>query len=95
MNTVENDGAAFDKACSLCHNDITGEAPPAARGPASLRGPRSPLSGPGLPGPEERLFCCQVQVVPLTENDVGEASLLVQVPWKPSEVEPPAAMLAL
>jgi len=27
--------------------------------------------------------------VPLTENDVGEASLLVQVPWKPSEVEPP------
>jgi len=36
-----------------------------------------------------------VQVTPFTENDVGEASLLAQVPWKPSEVEPPAAIVAL
>jgi hypothetical protein len=37
----------------------------------------------------------QAQVAPFTENDVGEASLLVQVPWKPSETEPPAAIVAL
>jgi hypothetical protein len=52
--------------------------------------PARSMTGPG------RRFCCQVvQVTPLTENDVGGASLVVQVPWKPSEVEPPAAIVAL
>jgi hypothetical protein len=36
-----------------------------------------------------------VQVVPLRVNAVGAASLVVQVPWKPSEVLPPGAMLPL
>jgi hypothetical protein len=36
-----------------------------------------------------------LQVVPLTVKDVGTASLVLQVPWKPSDVEPPAGMLAL
>ncbi len=31
----------------------------------------------------------------MTANAVGAASLLVQVPWKPSEVLPPGAMTAL
>jgi hypothetical protein len=35
------------------------------------------------------------QVVPLTAKLVGTASLVVQVPWKPTEVLPPAAMVAL
>jgi hypothetical protein len=81
MNTVENDGTAFEKACSLCHNNT--------RFPA-----RRLLSGPGgRPGKQVRGQV--VQAVPFTENDVGEASLVVQVPWKPSEVEPPAAIVPL
>jgi hypothetical protein len=55
----------------------------------ALRSPGRRGGGP------ESTFCCQVQVVPFTENDVGEVSLVVQVPWKPSVVEPPAAMSAL
>ena len=35
------------------------------------------------------------QVVPLTAKLAGTASLLVQVPWKPSEVLPPAAIVEL
>jgi len=35
------------------------------------------------------------QVAPLTAKLVGAASLLVQVPWKPNEVFPPAAMAPL
>jgi hypothetical protein len=30
---------------------------------------------------------------PFTVNAVGAASLVDQVPWKPSEAEPPASML--
>jgi len=33
-------------------------------------------------------------VVPLTVKVVGAASLLLQVPWAPGDVEPPAAMVA-
>ena len=33
-----------------------------------------------------------VQVAPLRVKAVGVALLLVQVPWKPSVTEPPAAM---
>jgi hypothetical protein len=33
--------------------------------------------------------------VPLTEKAVGTASLAVQVPWKPNDVLPPAAIVAL
>ena len=36
-----------------------------------------------------------VQVLPLTVKLVGEASLLVQVPWNPSVTDPPAAMVPL
>ncbi len=32
----------------------------------------------------------QVQAAPLSVNAAGAASLVVQVPWKPSEVLPPA-----
>jgi hypothetical protein len=32
-----------------------------------------------------------VQVVPLIVKAVGVASLVLQVPWKPSDVEPPFA----
>jgi hypothetical protein len=46
-------------------------------------------------GPESESSYQVVQAVPLTENAVGVASLVVQVPWKPSEVLPPAAMVAL
>jgi hypothetical protein len=39
---------------------------------------------------------CQVaQVAPLTVKLVGAASLLVQVPWKPTDIELPAAIEAL
>ena len=37
----------------------------------------------------------QPQALPLTENLVGLASLLVQVPWKPSVTLAPAAMVPL
>ena len=36
-----------------------------------------------------------VHELPFTVNAVGAASLVDQVPWKPSEVEPPAAMAPL
>jgi hypothetical protein len=81
MNTVENDGAAFQRACALSHNNIRGEAPGRALR-TGIAGPESGITG-------------QVQVVPLTVNAVGVVSLLVQVPWKPRLVELPAAMVAL
>jgi hypothetical protein len=34
-------------------------------------------------------------VVPFTENADGAVSLLVQVPWKPNDVLPPGAIVAL
>lgn len=40
-------------------------------------------------------FSGQVQVVPLIANDVGLAWLLVHVPWKPSVMLPPGAMVPL
>jgi hypothetical protein len=81
MNTVENDGAVFDKACSLflIFNDTCGLP---ARSPGREAGPESGFWG-------------QVQVVPLIANDVGLAWLLVHVPWKPSVVLPPGAMVPL
>jgi len=36
-----------------------------------------------------------VHELPFTVNAVGAASLVDHVPWKPSEVEPPAAMAPL
>ncbi len=36
-----------------------------------------------------------MQAAPFTVNAVGTASLLVQVPWKPSEVFPPGAIVPL
>jgi hypothetical protein len=51
--------------------------------------------GVSCPGRRRRSSCQVVQAVPLTENAVGVASLVVQVPWKPREVLPPAAMAAL
>jgi hypothetical protein len=43
-------------------------------------------------GPERSYV---VQVVPLTVKLIGAASLVVQVPWKPSEVLEPGAIVAL
>jgi len=37
----------------------------------------------------------QLQATPLTLKLVGEASLEVQVPWKPNDWLPPAGMVAL
>jgi hypothetical protein len=39
MNTVENDGTAFDKACSLCHNYARCAA--SSRFPGRMAGPES------------------------------------------------------
>jgi hypothetical protein len=63
-------------------------APATPRYPPA-RGERSPhrVPGPGLPQ--------VVQLLPFRVNAVGTASLDVQVPWKPSEVLAPAAMVAL
>ena len=36
-----------------------------------------------------------VQAVPFSVNAAGTASLLVQVPWKPSDVFPPGAIVPL
>lgn len=36
-----------------------------------------------------------VHALPFTENAVGEALLLDQVPWNPNDVEPPPGTLAL
>ena len=36
-----------------------------------------------------------VQLPPFSVNAVGAASLDVQVPWKPTDVEPPGAMVPL
>jgi hypothetical protein len=43
----------------------------------------------------KRLSGQVVHELPFTVNAVGAASLVDQVPWKPSEVEPPAAMVPL
>ena len=51
-----------------------------------------------LPGPEAgpgSRLTGQVQVVPLTANVVGLAWLLVHVPWKPSVMLAPGAMVPL
>jgi hypothetical protein len=51
-----------------------------------------------LPGPEAgpgSRLTGQVQVVPLIANDVGLAWLLTHVPWKPSLMLPPGAMVPL
>jgi hypothetical protein len=87
MSTIQNDGAAFDKACSLFLTPYAGVLmDPGVRFPA-------PLSGPVV-GPESR-FSCQVQAVPLIANDVGLATLLLQLPWKPSVVLAPGATVPL
>ena len=65
------------------------------------RGRTTPADGyPGLllPGPEAGPgsgFAGQVQGVPLIANDVGLAWLLTHVPWKPSLMLPPGAMVPL
>jgi hypothetical protein len=82
MNTIQGDGAAFDKACSLFSAPFTISPPHRSCSPG-----RWPARGAG--------FSCQVQVVPLILKVVGAASLLVQVAWKPSEVLPPAGIVAL
>jgi hypothetical protein len=65
---------------------------PRGRGRGRGRG-TGPLPGPAA-GPGSG-FSCQVQVVPLIANDVGLAWLFIQVPWKPSVVLPPGAMMPL
>jgi hypothetical protein len=54
--------------------------------PAPARDGRPPIQG---------LRRYVVHELPFTVNAVGAASLVDQVPWKPSEVEPPAAMAPL
>ncbi len=48
----------------------------------------APLSAASVTTPRRQV----VQVAPLRVKAVGAASLLVQVPWKPTVTEPPAAM---
>jgi hypothetical protein len=50
-----------------------------------------PTAGPTQGEPLDQV----VQAEPFTVNAVGTASLLVQVPWKPSEVLPPGAIVPL
>jgi hypothetical protein len=54
--------------------------------------PRGPAAPPGHAAPPG---ADQVQAVPLTVKPDGAVSLLVQVPWKPSEMLPPGLIAAL
>jgi hypothetical protein len=73
----------------------TGARPPAAMASRPRRTALRP--GRGEPGAQDdRGLRRQVaQAVPLRVKLAGTASLAVQVPWKPSEVLPPAAIVAL
>jgi hypothetical protein len=70
------------------------QLPRRSQSPGSRRDAERPGQG-GLPGALAGVSYQVVQVAPLRENDVGLAWLLVHVPWKPSVMFAPGAIVPL